>query len=746
MALDLGTVIFILGITHLIQVILFYYLYKTNKNYKGIFWWLLWCVAESSAFSFMLLRNSPGWYPAAVALQNSMLIGGTTFLYVGVVRFLERKVNLKILIPILAFFTLSSNYYLFIKDDIHIRAIFIGLTISALAFFSLAELLKNKTDREKTSVRFISAVFILHGLVFLHRSIMIMTGIRISDFFESTYFNLVPFFDALFVSLLLSFSIIIMIYQRLSIDILSAKSELQESESRISLIFENMLEGIAVHEMIYNEKSEPVNYRIIEVNRSFEHITGIESRMACGVLATDLYNEEKAPYIEEYALALRNNHPLSFEAYYENMAKSFAISVVPVKAAYFATIFMDISLNKKLQEESKRSLGISEQSRETLLSILEDQIMVQQSLQESNELLSLFIKNSPIYTYIKEVSPEESRVYKASDNFHEMIGVPGTDMAGKNMFQIFPEGFAEKITADDWNVASSGNIIKLDEELNGRFYNTIKFPIKIGRKTLLAGYTIDITDRRIAEDEIRKLNDTLELRIALRTAQLEASNEELESFTYSVSHDLRAPLRHINGYVDLLVKHNESNLNEKGKQYLKSIIRSTQQMGTLIDDLLHFSRTGRQELHITDIDMNEAVREAMNMLTQDLEGRKIEWTIQKLPQINGDFNLLRQVWTNLLSNAIKFTRTKAEAKIEIGYSNSAKEVEFFIRDNGVGFDMIYAGKLFGVFQRFHPVDEFEGTGIGLANVRRIILKHGGRVRVEAEIDKGAAFYFTLLKN
>ncbi len=248
-----------------------------------------------------------------------------------------------------------------------------------------------------------------------------------------------------------------------------------------------------------------------------------------------------------------------------------------------------------------------------------------------------------------------------------------------------------------------------------------------------------------AADEIRALNAQLEQRVRERTSQLDGANKELESFAYSVSHDLRAPLRHISGFSEMLASRSSDQLDEKGRHYVGVITSSVRQMGDLIDDLLQFSRTGRAELQITEVDMSELLREAMQPLAPMCAGREMVWSIDALPGVRGDPALLRQVWANLLDNAVKYTRGRSPARIEVstGDGDGLMEDVFVVRDNGVGFDMQYAHKLFGVFQRLHSSTEFEGTGIGLANVQRIVHRHGGRAWAEGELGKGASFYFAL---
>ena len=252
----------------------------------------------------------------------------------------------------------------------------------------------------------------------------------------------------------------------------------------------------------------------------------------------------------------------------------------------------------------------------------------------------------------------------------------------------------------------------------------------------------ELEQRQQREAEVRKLNQEL----TLRAGELVAANKELESFAYSVSHDLRAPLRHLVGYSELLQKHVSGSLDDKGQRYVQTILESGKRMGNLIDDLLAFSRIGRAESRTTEVNLQQLVKEVVSEIGQQTKGQDISWRIGSLPVCYGDRSLLKLVVVNLLSNAVKFSSTRHPAKIEVGsVDGSTDNTEVFVRDNGVGFEMQYVNKLFGVFQRLHRADEFEGTGIGLATVQRIIHRHGGTVRAEGAVDQGATFYFSLPK-
>jgi PAS domain S-box-containing protein len=321
-----------------------------------------------------------------------------------------------------------------------------------------------------------------------------------------------------------------------------------------------------------------------------------------------------------------------------------------------------------------------------------------------------------------------------------MVGLSKAGLEGHTIWEALPPETCAAIEPA-YRAALGGQATSFEVPFRGRHYAVQVSPLATeGHETLGMVVTQDITERRRAEDEVRRLNTELYAKILETTS----ANQELEAFSYSVSHDLRAPIRHINGFVDMLQRRSASALDETAQRHLNTIARASRHMGQLIDDLLAFSRMGRGELTRNRVSLGSLAREVIEAMRPELDGRSIEWRVDGLPDVTGDAAMLRVVLGNLLSNAVKYTRPRAQAVIEIGaVAAEPGEVVLFVKDNGVGFDMQYADKLFGVFQRLHRSDEFEGTGIGLATVRRIVHRHGGRTWAEASLGGGATFFVAL---
>lgn len=370
---------------------------------------------------------------------------------------------------------------------------------------------------------------------------------------------------------------------------------------------------------------------------------------------------------------------------------------------------------------------------------------VEEALLKSRNMLERLFETAPDAIVVVDGN---GVIRKVNQQAEITFGYMREEMLGQRIEQLIPERYHKRHRQHRRNYFTDPRARKMGIglELYGHNKDGREIPVDIMLNpietpdgTWVFAVVRDITAQKQGEAKI------LELNLALRNQldQLAATNRELESFSYSVSHDLRAPLRHIIGFVDLLNGRAETALDEKSRHYLDVISDAAKKMGILIDDLLAFSRMGRSEMLKGWVDLGLLVREIVTDLEVDAKQREIEWDVAPLPVVLGDSAMLRQVLVNLIGNAVKFSRSRERAKIEIGMVEREHEIEIYVRDNGVGFDETYAGKLFGLFQRLHANEEFEGTGVGLAIVQRIIMRHGGRVWAEGAVNEGATFWFSL---
>ena len=370
-------------------------------------------------------------------------------------------------------------------------------------------------------------------------------------------------------------------------------------------------------------------------------------------------------------------------------------------------------------------------------------------LRESEERYRTLLDVAPVSMVIVD---QQGRIALVNTQTEQLFGYLRQELLGQPVEQLIPERFRTEYIHQrgSFSAHRQARPMGTGHEFFACRKDGSEFPVEISLNPLhtaegdfVIAAVLDITERKRAEQQIRQFNEELERRVAERTAELEAANKELEAFTYSVSHDLRAPLRHIDGFSRILLDDFGASLDPQAHRFLQRIRESTLHMGRLVDDLLNLAHIGRQEVRAQIIGLTTLVEQSLSELSADLSDRNIEWHIDKLPFIEADPGLLKQVFANLLSNAVKYTRPRSPAVISVGALPDSDPPVIFVRDNGVGFNMKYADKLFGVFQRLHHQEDFEGTGVGLAIVQRVIHKHGGRVWAEAQLDKGATFFFTL---
>jgi len=504
-------------------------------------------------------------------------------------------------------------------------------------------------------------------------------------------------------------------------EIRAAADALREGEERYRSLFESLTEGVALHELVLDEEDAPADYRILAVNPAFTAQTGMSAEAVCGKLASEAYGGGQAPFLEQYAGATLSGEPARFQEHFAPLGRDFDITAVRQSEGHFATLFEDVTERRRAE----------------------------QALREATDRLALATRAGGVGVWDWDLATD---VLTWDEQMFALYGIRREQFAGA--YEAWQAGLhPDDRERGDAEVQAA---LRGEKEYDTEFrvllpdgsVHDIRALAQVqrdeaGAPTHIIGTNWDITERKRAEEDVRRLNEELEERVVRRTAQLEAANKELEAFVYSAAHDLRAPLRAIDGFSQMVFDDAGEKLSAADREHLQRARAAAQRMALLIDALMGLARASRQEMLIEEVDVSALASAVVAELAEAEPGRAVTTVVAPGMRARADAALLRSILGNLLSNAWKFTSKHERARIEVGLTDAGGEQAFFVRDDGAGFDPAYAAHLFGAFQRMHEAGLFEGDGIGLATVQRLVNRQGGRVWAEAAVETGATFYFTL---
>jgi PAS domain S-box-containing protein len=709
--LDVRTVIFSELITDALCAIVLIFLWLQNRRrYAGMLFWVADFIFQSLAVLFIILRGSiPDW--VSIGLSSPLVIAGAYMGYLALAGFVGKRSPQVYNYIFLVIFGVIHVYFTGSHPNLDARNLNVSVGLLVICSQCTWILLQRGKTGLTRITRVVGGVFAVFCLVSVIRIFVILANPQPdNDLFKSGLYETLILLIFQILLILLTFGLALMVNRRLLVDVKSQEEKFTKAfhSSPYAILITRFSDGL-----------------ILDVNRGFEEITGYLPSEAVGKTIFDLNLWVKEADRQQVLTELSARNEVQGKEF-EFRAKS-GRHLTGLYYAEILTVENDQLILSSINDITERD-------------------QAEQALRESEEKFRKAFLTSPDAININRLA--DGLYVSINNGFSQIMGYGLEEVIGKTSHELNIWAAPEDRQALVNGLLKNGEVKDLEARFqakNGEIhYGLMSAAVFVlDNVPHIMSITRDITERKLAEQEIHRLNESLELRVRERTVQLEAANQELEAFAYSVSHDLRAPLRGIDGWSLALLEDYNDQLDETGKKYLERVRSEAQRLGQLIDDMLQLSRVTRTEMQSIPVDLSALAETIIARLKLTQPDRQVEVIIQPGLKCRGDATLLGIVLTNLFDNAWKFSAKCSEARIEFGQTEVNGNQTFFVRDNGVGFDMVYAQKLFGAFQRLHKVSEYAGTGIGLATVQRIVRRHGGQVWAEAQVDHGATFYFTL---